>query len=573
MAGEEKRLRSARWFEADDLRSFGHRSRTLQMGYDYPDFMGKPVVAIINTWSDLQPCHAHFRTRAEEVKRGVWQAGGFPVELPALSLSETFVKPTTMLYRNLLALETEELLRSHPVDGVVLMGGCDKTTPGLIMGALSMNLPTIFLPAGPMLRGNYAGQVLGSGSDVWKYWAEKQAGRLSEAEWKAMEGGIARSYGTCMTMGTASTMTVLAETLGLSLAGASSIPAADSGHARMATACGRRIVEMIQEDLKPRDVLTRASFENALVVQMALAGSTNAMVHLIAVAGRAGIELALADFDRVARSVPVTVNLRPTGAYLMEDFFYAGGTRALLGTLAEKLDLSARTVSGGTLGEAIAGARVYNDDVIRPVSHPVSSAVGTAVLTGNLAPDGCVMKPSAAEPRLLKHSGPALVFRDYNEMAASIDRDDLDVTPDHVLVLQNAGPVGGPGMPEWGMLPIPKKLLTQGVRDMLRISDGRMSGTSYGACILHVAPESHIGGPLAAVRTGDIISVDVDKRSIRLELSDEEIQRRLKEWRPPDRSYPRGYGKLSAAHIGQADKGCDFDFLEGTAPVREPEIH
>jgi dihydroxy-acid dehydratase len=573
MAGTPRKLRSQRWFAPDDLRSFGHRSRTLQMGYGYDDFMGKPVVAIVNTWSDLQPCHAHFRTRAEEVKRGVWQAGGFPVELPALSLSETFVKPTTMLYRNLLALETEELLRSHPVDGVVLMGGCDKTTPGLVMGALSMNLPAIFLPAGPMLRGNYAGNVLGSGSDVWKYWADKQAGVLSDAEWKAMEGGIARSFGTCMTMGTASTMTSLTEALGLTLPGASSIPAADAGHARMATDCGRRIVAMIGEDLKPRDVLSRASFENALVAQMALAGSTNAMIHLIAMAGRAGIDLSLADFDRVAREVPVIANIRPSGAFLMEDFFYAGGMRALLAMLADKLDLTARTVAGGTLGEAIAGAKVYNADVIRPLAKPVSSELGTAVLTGNLAPDGCVMKPAAAEPRLLKHSGPALVFRDYNEMAANIDRDDLEVTPDHVLVLQNAGPVGGPGMPEWGMLPIPKKLLKQGVRDMLRISDGRMSGTSYGACILHIAPESYIGGPLAAVRTGDTISVDVAARSIRLEVDDNEIARRLAEWRPPDRTYPRGYGRLSAAHIRQADKGCDFDFLEGTVPVTEPEIH
>ena len=573
MAGTGRKLRSERWFAPDDLRSFGHRSRMLQMGYGYADFMGKPVVAIVNTWSDLQPCHAHFRTRAEEVKRGVWQAGGFPVELPALSLSESFVKPTTMLYRNLLALETEELLRSHPVDGVVLMGGCDKTTPGLIMGALSMNIPAIFLPAGPMLRGNYAGQVLGSGSDVWKYWAEKQAGTLSDGEWKSMEAGIARSYGTCMTMGTASTMTSLAETLGLTLPGASSIPAADANHARMATECGRRIVAMIGEDLKPRDVLSRGSFENALTVQMALAGSTNAMVHLIAMAGRAGVDLTLADFDRVGRAVPVLANVRPSGAYLMEDFFYAGGLRALLSMLTGKLDLSARTVAGGTLGDAIRDARVFNADVIRPLSDPVSTAEGVAVLTGNLAPDGCVMKPSAAEARLLKHAGPALVFRDYNEMAARIDRDDLEVTPDHVLVLQNAGPVGGPGMPEWGMLPIPKKLLKAGVRDMLRISDARMSGTSYGACILHVAPESHIGGPLAAVRTGDTIAVDVAARSITLKVADDEIERRLAEWHPPERTFPRGYARLSAAHMRQADKGCDFDFLEGTAELPEPEIH
>jgi dihydroxy-acid dehydratase len=569
----DKKLRSARWFQAEDIRSYAHRSRTLQMGYAYEDFIGKPVVAIINTWSDLGHCHAHFRTRAEEVTRGVWQAGGFPVELPALSLSESFVKPSTMMYRNLLAMEVEELLRSHPVDGAVLMGGCDKTTPGTLMGALSMNLPTIFMPAGPMLRGNYAGKILASGSDVWRYWADKRAGILSDEEWAAMEAGIARSYGTCMTMGTASTMTSLTESLGMTLPGASSIPAADSGHPRMATACGRRIVEMIREDLKPRDVLSRASFENALVLQTALAGSTNALIHLVAIAGRVGIDLTLDDFDRVAREVPVLANIRPSGEFLMEDFFYAGGLRALLSVLSEKLDLTARTVSGGTLADHIGDAKVYNADVIRSLDNPFSTALGTAVLYGNLAPDGCVMKPSAAEPRLLRHSGPALVFRDYPEMTATIDRDDLEVTSDHVLVLQNAGPIGGPGMPEWGMLPIPKKLLKQGVRDMLRISDGRMSGTAYGACILHVAPESYVGGPLAAVRNGDIISVDVDRRSISLEVTSAEIERRLGEWQPPDRDFPRGYNKLFTDHIGQANRGGDFDFLEGDALLPEPEIH
>ena len=566
-------LRSARWFASSGLRAFGHRSRTLQMGYAYEDFMGKPVVAIINTWSDIQPCHAHFRTRAEEIKRGVWQAGGFPVELPALSLSETFVKPTTMLYRNMLAMEVEELLRSHPVDGVVLMAGCDKTTPATLMGAISMDLPAIVMPAGPMLRGNYHGEVLGSGSDVWKYWAEKQAGKISEDEWRAMESGIARSYGTCMTMGTASTMTALTETLGMTLPGASSIPASDSGHARMATACGRRIVAMIGEDLKPSDILSRASFENALVVQMALAGSTNAIIHLIAMAGRAGVDLDLDDFDRVAREVPVLANIRPSGAFLMEDFYYAGGLPALLAELGDRLDLSAMTVTGADLGAAIGNTGTYNSEVIRPLDSPVSDALGMAVLRGNLAPDGAVMKPSAAEPRLLKHSGPALVFKDYDEMDAAIDRDDLPVTPDHILVLQNAGPVGGPGMPEWGMLPIPRKLLKQGVRDMLRISDARMSGTSYGACILHVAPEAYVGGPLAAVRNGDLISVDVDKRSLALEVRESEIARRLEEWQPPKREYPRGYNQLFARHIQQADKGCDFDFLTGTEPIPEPDIH
>jgi dihydroxy-acid dehydratase len=436
-----------------------------------------------------------------------------------------------------------------------------------------MNLPAIFMPAGPMLRGNSHGKVLGSGSDVWKSWADKQAGKVSDAEWRDMEAGIARSFGTCMTMGTAATMMSLAESLGMTLTGASSIPAPDSSHPRMASATGRRIVEMIDEDLKPRDVLSRASFLNALTVQMALAGSTNAMIHLVAMAGRAGVPLDLDDFDRIARQVPVIANIRPSGEFLMEDFYYAGGLPALLSVLREHLDLDAATVSGKPLGAVIAAAEVYNDDVIRPLDRPISTAAGVAILRGNLAPDGAVMKPAAAEGRLLKHSGPALVFRDYNEMAANIDRDDLEVTADHVLVLQNAGPVGGPGMPEWGMLPIPKKLLREGVRDMVRISDARMSGTSYGACILHVAPESYVGGPLAAVRTGDIITLDVENRLLQLEVPEAEIARRLAEWTPPDRTFPRGYNRMYAAHITQADKGCDFDFLEGTEPTPEPEIH
>ena len=576
MSADKKKnrpLRSARWFAPSDLRSFGHRSRTLQMGYAYEDFMGKPIVGIINTWSDLQQCHSHFPERVEEVKRGVWQAGGFPVELPALSLSEQFVKPTSMLYRNMLAMEVEEILRSHPVDGAVLMGGCDKTTPATIMGAISMDLPMIFMPAGPMLRGNYNGEVLGSGSDVWKYWAEKQAGNIGEEEWGRMEAGIARSAGTCMTMGTAATMMGLAEALGLTLPGASSIPAPDSSHSRMATACGRRIIEMIEEDLKPSDILSDKSFRNALVVQMAMAGSTNAIIHLVAMAGRAGVELGLDDFDKMAREIPVLANVRPSGEYLMEDFYYAGGMTALLSVLGDRIDGSAMTVSGKTMGEAIAGAQVFKPEVIHSLDDPISTAAGMAVLRGNLAPNGAVMKPSAAEEKFLRHSGPALVFRDYNHMAEMIDRDDLDVTPDHVLVLQNAGPVGGPGMPEWGMLPIPKKLLKQGVRDMLRISDARMSGTSYGACILHVAPESYVGGPLAAVRDGDIISVDVDKRTLTLEVRESEIEKRLAEWSPPNRTYERGYNRLFANHIEQADKGCDFDFLTGDQRLPEPEIH
>jgi dihydroxy-acid dehydratase len=565
-------LRSQRTFGATDLRSFGHRSRALQMGYAREDFLNKPVVAIINTWSDLAQCHTHFPNRVEEIKRGIWQAGGFPVELPAMSLSEQFVKPTSMLYRNFLAMETEELLRQHPVDGAVLMGGCDKTTPATIMGAISMNLPAIFMPAGPMMRGHFGGRILGSGSDVWKYWAEKEAGNINEREWNDMEAGIARSAGTCMTMGTASTMTTIAEALGLTLPGAASIPAADAAHPRMASACGRRIVEMIWEDLKPSDIITRKSIENALIVHSALAGSTNAMVHLVAMARRAGVPISLKDFDEVASRVPVIVNLRPSGKWLMEEFHIAGGTRALLSRLKPMLHLDARTVAG-TMADAVGDAQVYDDDVIRPLNDPIAASGGTAILYGNLAPDGCVMKPPAAEPRLLQHTGPALVFDSYDEMKQAVDDLELAVTADHVMVLRNAGPIGGPGMPEWGMLPIPKKLLRQGVRDMLRISDARMSGTSYGACILHVAPEAQVGGPLAAVRTGDRISVDVSKRSIHVDLSDAEIAERIKAYKPPPRNYPRGYYRLFAQHTRQANEGCDFDFLEGRGGIPEPEIH
>ena len=566
-------LRSQRWFGATDLRSFGHRSRTMQMGYALEDFTKKPVVGIINTWSDLANCHSHFRMRVEEVKRGVWQAGGFPVELPAMSVAEQYVKPTSMLYRNFLAMETEELLRSQPIDGAVLMGGCDKTTPGTIMGGISMNLPIIFMPAGPMMRGHFGGNILGSGSDVWKYWAEKEAGNITEQQWNDMEAGIARSPGTCMTMGTASTMTTIAEVLGLTLPGAASIPAADAAHPRMASACGRRIVEMIWEDLKPSDIITRKSVENALIVHSALAGSTNAMVHLVAMARRADVPIALKDFDDFAARVPVIANVRPSGEWLMEDYHIAGGTLALLSRLKSMLHLDARTVAGGTMEDAIGGAVVYNDDVIRPLNNPVAASGGTAILYGNLAPDGCVIKPPAADPRLLQHTGPALVFDSYEDMTRAVNDPDLDVTPDHVMVLRNAGPLGGPGMPEWGMLPIPKKLLRQGVRDMLRISDARMSGTSYGACILHVAPEAYVKGPLAAVQTGDLITVDVATRTINVDLSDAEILDRLKEYKRPSRDYPRGYAHLFAQHVRQANDGCDFDFLEGAGGVPEPEIH
>ena len=566
-------LRSHRWFGASDMRGFGHHSRAAQMSYSRADYEGRPIIAIINTWSEINVCHAHFRQRAEEVKRGVLQAGGFPLEMPAIALAEVFQKPTTMLYRNLLAMETEELLRSYPVDGAVLMGGCDKTTPALLMGAISMNLPAIFMPAGPMLRGDWRGQFLGSGSDVWKYWAEKRAGNLTDEQWHAIEDGIARSPGHCMTMGTASTMTSAAEALGFTLPGAASILAADSRHGRMAAETGRRIVDMVWEDLKPRDFVTPAAVDNSITTVLALGGSTNAVVHMVALARRAGVPLSIDRFDALARRTPLVANIRPAGKYLMEDFYYAGGLRALLAEIGDLLDLDAKTVNGRTLRENIAGAEVFNQDVILPRAKALVAQDSLAVLRGNLAPDGAVIKPAAAEPHLWQHAGLAVVFADYNDLAARIDDPDLPVTKDSVLVLQNAGPQGAPGMPEWGQLPIPKKILAQGVRDMVRISDARMSGTAYGACVLHVAPESFVGGPLALVQDGDLIELDIPSRKLNLKVSEAELARRRASWKRPPPRYERGFGALYQQHITQADQGCDFDFLEGIAPTVEPEIH
>jgi len=569
-------LRSRRWFGPADLRSFGHRSRAMQMGYSPEEWTGKPIIAILNTWSDLQPCHAHFKQRVDDVKRGILMAGGFPVELPAISVSESFVKPTTMMYRNMLAMEAEELLRSHPVDGAVLMGGCDKTTPGLLLGATSMNIPAIYLPAGPMLRGNWQGKILGSGSDSWKYWDELRAGKITDQDWLGVEGGIARSYGTCMTMGTASTMTAIAEAVGLVLPGGSSVPAADAGHIRLASESGRRIVDMVWEDLTPQRIQTREAFENAIAVAMAMGCSTNAIIHLIAMARRANCDIGLEDFERFSRKVPVIGNVRPSGnAYLMEDFFYAGGIKALMNQIREHLHLDCLTVTGRTLAENIEGAKVFNDDVIRTTSNPIYGEGSLAVLKGNLAPDGCVIKPAAMDQRFLKHSGPAVVFDDYDAMKKAVDDENYPFTPDTVMVLRNAGPQGGPGMPEWGMLPMPKKLLKEGYRDMLRISDARMSGTSYGACVLHVAPESYIGGPLALLRTGDIVELDVDARTINMRVSEEELAKRRAEWKEPPPRYGRGYGHMFLKHIQQANEGCDFDFLktEFGPPVGEPVIH
>ncbi|MGV2048776.1 L-arabinonate dehydratase [Agrobacterium sp. 22-209-1] len=559
----DKKLRSDRWFAPDDLRSFGHRSRMMQLGYAEEDFVGKPVIGILNTWSELNTCHSHFPERVKDVKRGVLQAGGFPVEMPSLSVDESFTKPTSMLYRNMLAMETEEMIRSHPLDGVVLMGGCDKTTPGLVMGAISAGVPMIYLPAGPMLSGNYAGKVLGSGSDAWKYWDERRAGNVTDEEWRGVQGGIARSAGVCMTMGTASTMTAIADALGITLPGASSIPAVDSEHQRMSAACGRRIVEMVSEDLTPNHILTAAAFRNAAIVAMATGCSTNAVVHLIAMARRAGVPMTLDELDELGRVTPLIANVRPSGKdYLMQDFFYAGGLRALMKQLESRLDCSALTVTGRSMGENLEGAKVYNDDVIRSLDNPVYAEGSLAVLRGNLCPDGAVIKPTACDPKLHVHQGPALVFDSYPEMKAAIDDENLDVTPDHVLVLRNAGPLGGPGFPEWGMLPIPKALIKKGHRDMLRISDARMSGTSYGACVLHVAPESFVGGPLALLKTGDIVRLDLPQRRLDMLVSEEEIAQRRAAWQAPAPRYERGYGYLFSKHVTQADQGCDFDFLQ-----------
>jgi dihydroxy-acid dehydratase len=571
-------LRSARWFAPDDLRSFGHRSRAMQMGYAPQDWAGKPVIAIVNTWSDINPCHTHFKQRVEDVKRGIFQAGGFPLELPAISLAEAFVRPTAMLYRNMLAMETEELIRSHPIDGAVLMGGCDKTTPGLLMGAISAGVPCIYLPAGPMLRGNWQGQALGSGSDAWKYWDERRAGKISDVQWLGIEGGIARSHGTCMTMGTAATMMGMAEALGMTLPGASSIPAPDANHPRMSAACGRRIVDMVWEDLTPAKLLTQNHFQNAITVAMAMGCSTNAIIHLVAMSRRAGAActVGLDDFDAASRKIPVIANIRPSGdTYLMEDFYYAGGMPALIKTLSDHLHLDAMTVNGQTLGENVATAQVHNADVIRSLDRPLYAEGALAVLKGNIAPAGAVIKPSACAPHLRQHTGPAMVFDSYPEMKAAVDDENLDITADHVLVLRNAGPQGGPGMPEWGQLPIPRKLLAQGVRDMVRLSDARMSGTSYGACILHVSPEAFIGGPLALVKNGDLITVDVPARRLHLEVSDAELAQRRAHWKAPAPRYERGYGWMFSRHILQADQGCDFDFLETAfgGPVDEPAIY
>lgn len=569
-----EQLRSFRYLGPDDLRSFGHRSRQKQAGFSTEEFAGKPVIGILNTWNDLISCHAHFRERAEEIKRGVWQAGGFPVEIPVMGLSETFMKPTSMYYRNFLAMEAEEVLRTYPLDAVVLMSGCDKTTPALLMGLLSANIPGIVMPGGPMNRTSWRGEQLGSGSDVWKYWAERGAGRLSCEAWCQLEDHIAASPGHCMTMGTASTMTAIAEVLGMALPGSSSVPATHSGHARMAAATGRQAVELAWYNVRPTDIMTPAAFENAITTLMAIGGSTNAIVHLTAMAGRAQVPLSLEDFDRISQRTPVLANLRPTGKYVMADFFEAGGLGALLSQIADLLHLDAPNVAGSTLRDAIRDCEIFDEDVIRRRQQPLCPSGSLAVLRGNLCPDGAVIKPAAAEAHLLQHRGPAVVFRDYADLKERIDDPALGITPDHVIVLQNAGPLGAPGIPEWGMLPIPKYLLQQGVRDMVRISDARMSGTSYGACVLHMSPESFVGGPLALLQDGDMIALDVAARRLDVELSDAVLAERRKNWSPPPARFTRGYGKLYFDQTTQAHEGCDFRFLHADGSVDpEPRIY
>ena len=571
-AKSRKNLRSANWFAPDNLRAFGHRSRARQMGWSDDDF-GRPVIAIINTWNELNTCHTHFPERVADIKRGIIEAGGVPVELPAISLGEQLMKPSAMMYRNFLAMETEELLRAYPVDGAVLMGGCDKTTPGVLMGALSANLPAVYVPAGAMMRGHWRGQTLGSGTDVWKHWDARQAGELSECAWRGLERGIARTPGTCMTMGTAATMMLLAEALGMSLPGAASLPAVDSDHRRMARASGALAVGLTHDDIRPADIITLAALENAISALMAAGGSTNAIIHLTALARRAGIPLSLERFEEIAANTPLLANIKPSGSYVMEDLHRAGGSRALLARIPHLPHPSAPTVNGKTLGENIADAEVFDDEVIRRTDNPLQESGSLAVLRGTLAPDGCVIKTAAADKKLWQHKGAAVVFESPADLKARIDSPDLPVTANSVLILKNAGPVGAPGMPEWGQLPIPKKLLQAGVRDMVRLSDARMSGTSYGACVLHIAPESAVGGPLSLVQDGDLVELNVSARELNLLVAEDELSRR-REALPelPERRLS-GYGWLYTQHVTQANVGCDFDFaVNAPGSADEPAI-
>jgi L-arabonate dehydrase len=552
------------WFGEKDRNGFIHRSWMRAQGFSDEVFDGRPVIGICNTWSELTPCNAHLRRLAESVKRGVWQAGGFPLEFPVMSLGETMLRPTAMLFRNLLSMDVEESLRGNPIDGAVLLTGCDKTTPGSIMGAASVDLPTLVVTGGPMLNGKFRGCDIGSGTAVWRFTQDRNAGRMSEEDYAAAESGMSRSNGHCMTMGTASTMACMAEALGLQLTGSAAIPAVDSRRYSIAQQAGQRIVQMVHEDLKPSDILTRDAFANAVRANAAIGGSTNAVIHLLAIAGRVGVELTLDDMDEWARGVPWLVDLQPSGRYLMEDFYYAGGLPAVMKEILPLLKANAITVTGKTIGENVANAeRTVDTEVIRAVGNPLGSGAGTAVLKGNLAPDGAVIKQSAASERLLQHRGKALVFSSIEEYDKAVDDPDLDVDEDTVLVLQNSGPRGYPGMPEVGNMTIPRKLAEVGVDDMVRISDARMSGTAYGTVVLHVTPEAAIGGPLALVRTGDWIELDVPARRLHLDVPEEELEKRRADWQPPAPPTDRGWARLYVDHVTQANQGCDLDFLIG----------
>jgi dihydroxy-acid dehydratase len=561
-------LRSARWFGANDLAGFMHRASLHAEGISRAALEGRPIIGICNSWSELVNCNLHFRGLAEAAKRGVMQAGGLPLEFPTIGLGENLMKPTTMLYRNLMAMDVEESIRSYPLDGVVLLTGCDKTNPAAILGACSANVPAIVVTGGPMLNGHWRGKELGSCSDCWHYNEELRAGRISEDEFVEIENAMSRSNGHCMTMGTASTMACVTEALGLTLPGGAAIPAVDARRSQLAEAAGRQIVQLADRDLKPSDILTREAFENAIRALHAISGSTNAILHLIAYAGRLGVELPLALFDELCASTPWLVDLKPAGEHLMEDFYYAGGLPAVLEQIRDLLHLDALTVTGRTLGENLDSmpTEIIDTRVIRPRATPLDEGGSLVVLHGNLCPDGAVIKVSAADLRLLTHEGPALVFDGIHDLAARVDDPELDVDADTVMVLRGAGPVGAPGMPEWGHLPIPAKLLRQGVSDLVRISDARMSGTSYGAVVLHVAPESAIGGPLALVRTGDRIRLDVRARTLDLLVDAAELDRRRLEWTPPAKD-ERGYRRLHQDHVLQANEGCDLDFLRGRSSV------
>ena len=561
MAIRAKPYRSRAWFDTPELYGWLRQVAFRAEGFGPPAYEGRPIIGICNSWSELTHCNAHLRQLAEAVKRGVWQAGGFPLEFPVMSLGEYNMRPTTMLYRNLMSMDVEESITANPLDGVVLLGGCDKTTPALLMGAASANVPAILVTGGPQLKGNWRGEELGSCPDCRRYHQELRAERITEADWAELQSCIVRSPGHCMVMGTASTMAAISEALGMALPGNAAIPAVDSRRQQLSEAAGRQIVRLVAQRLRPSDILTPAAFDNAIRTLHAVGGSTNAIVHLAAIAGRVGIDLPLSRFDELSRTTPFILDLKPSGEFLMEDFYYAGGVPALLNALAPLLDLEAKTVTGDSLGTNIAGAQSYNPTLIRSLDEPLDAEGGLAVLNGSLAPAGAIIKPTAASPELLRHRGRAVVFETHDDMDRRIDDPDLDVRPDDVLVMRNAGPLGGPGMPEWGFLPLPKKLLQQGVRDMVRISDARMSGTAFGTVVVHATPESAAGGPLAAVRSGDVIELNVPERRLDLLVEPHEIARRLVAAARPPAPYRRGYGWLFAQHVLQADKGCDFDFL------------